>query len=278
MIDGSRLTLDDNIALTARVVETARRAGVSVEGEVGVVGYIDGAPSRVTAPREAERFERESGVDALAVSVGNIQLAPADPGARASGRQVQRRRRIAYGFRRGLAGLSGQPSAQLRPHRDPVRDGAGDQDRREGASDRALAPLSGSGHSVSRSMSEHGNAFGWQIALKDRPLLWARHFGRSFHEIKRLGAKSRTIFIWRSTSGRQLWLRHLYIFSLLYRATPMVGLKGGGRGSGWKASLTSQASAPRLLLATPSSCAARPRLRPVTAAPQTALARLRCRN
>ena len=75
MIDGSRLTLDDNIALTARVVEAARRAGVSVEGEVGVVGYVDGAPSRVTAPREAERFERESGVDALAVSVGNIHLA-----------------------------------------------------------------------------------------------------------------------------------------------------------------------------------------------------------
>lgn len=75
MIDGSKLPLADNIALTARVVEEARRAGVSVEGEVGVVGYVDGAPSRATSPEEAERFESESDVDALAVSVGNVHLA-----------------------------------------------------------------------------------------------------------------------------------------------------------------------------------------------------------
>lgn len=75
MIDGSKLPLDENIALTARVVAEARRAGVSVEGEVGVVGYVHGAPSRATAPEEAARLERESGLDALAVSVGNVHLA-----------------------------------------------------------------------------------------------------------------------------------------------------------------------------------------------------------
>ena len=75
MIDGSKLPLDDNIALTARVVAEAHRAGVSVEGEVGVVGYVRGAPSRATAPEEATRLERESGLDALAVSVGNVHLA-----------------------------------------------------------------------------------------------------------------------------------------------------------------------------------------------------------
>jgi fructose-bisphosphate aldolase, class II len=74
MIDGSKLPLDDNIALTARVVEEARRAGVSVEGEVGVVGTVGGAPSLVTSPDDAARFEPESGVDALAVSVGNVHL------------------------------------------------------------------------------------------------------------------------------------------------------------------------------------------------------------
>ena len=74
MIDGSDLALEDNIALTARVVETARRAGVSVEGEIGVVGYAHGAPSRMTAPDEGARLERESGLDALAISVGNVHL------------------------------------------------------------------------------------------------------------------------------------------------------------------------------------------------------------
>jgi fructose-bisphosphate aldolase class II len=74
MIDGSRLRIDENIALTRRVVEMAHRAGVSVEGEVGVVGYADGRPSSMTSPDEAKRFDQESGADALAISVGNVHL------------------------------------------------------------------------------------------------------------------------------------------------------------------------------------------------------------
>ncbi len=74
MIDGSALPLAENIALTNRVVEVARMAGVSVEGEVGFVGYADGRPSAFTAPEEAARFMAETGVDALAVSVGNVHL------------------------------------------------------------------------------------------------------------------------------------------------------------------------------------------------------------
>jgi len=74
MIDGSKLPVGDNIAITARVVEMARRAGVTVEGEVGVVGYASGGGSTMTSPDEAQRFDRESGVDALAISVGNVHL------------------------------------------------------------------------------------------------------------------------------------------------------------------------------------------------------------
>ena len=74
MIDGSKLPIAGNIALTSRVVEMARRAGVSVEGEVGVVGYVSGGRSTMTSPDEAERFDRETGVDALAISVGNVHL------------------------------------------------------------------------------------------------------------------------------------------------------------------------------------------------------------
>ena len=46
----------------------------SVEGEVGFVGYADGRPSDFTAPADAAHFETETGVDALAVSVGNVHL------------------------------------------------------------------------------------------------------------------------------------------------------------------------------------------------------------
>ena len=74
MIDGSKLELSANIALTAEVVARARRYGASVEGEVGLVGYAGGVASAGTAPEEAARFDRESGVDALAISVGNVHL------------------------------------------------------------------------------------------------------------------------------------------------------------------------------------------------------------
>ena len=74
MIDGSRLPISENISLTARVVERAHAAGVSVEGEVGVVGYHGGGASAMTLTAEAQRFDLESGADALAVSIGNVHL------------------------------------------------------------------------------------------------------------------------------------------------------------------------------------------------------------
>ncbi|MEO0547617.1 MAG: class II fructose-bisphosphate aldolase [Pseudomonadota bacterium] len=74
MFDGSALALGDNIAQTCAVVEAAHRHGISVEGEVGFVGYADGAASAFSSPGEAEEFERETGVDALAISVGNVHL------------------------------------------------------------------------------------------------------------------------------------------------------------------------------------------------------------
>jgi fructose-bisphosphate aldolase, class II len=74
MIDGSKLPIAENIMLTQRVVELAKPAGVSVEGEVGQVGYVAGAASAMTSPDEAALFDRESGADALAISVGNVHL------------------------------------------------------------------------------------------------------------------------------------------------------------------------------------------------------------
>jgi len=74
MIDGSMLPFNENIALTARVVAAAKRWNISVEGEVGVVGYANGATSSYTSPDEAHRFEIETVVDALAISIGNLHL------------------------------------------------------------------------------------------------------------------------------------------------------------------------------------------------------------
>lgn len=74
MYDGSRKPIAENAEITARIVELAHKAGVSVEGEVGFVGYSGGEVSEMTLPEDAARFERESGVDALAVCVGNVHL------------------------------------------------------------------------------------------------------------------------------------------------------------------------------------------------------------
>jgi fructose-bisphosphate aldolase, class II len=74
MIDGSALPLEENIALTRSVVERAHAAGVSVEGEVGFVGYVGGAASALTTADDARRMEFETGLDALAISIGNVHL------------------------------------------------------------------------------------------------------------------------------------------------------------------------------------------------------------
>ena len=74
MFDGSKLPISENIDTTASIVEKAHAAGVSVEGEVGLVGYENGTSSTGTRPEEAERFDWESGADALAISIGNVHL------------------------------------------------------------------------------------------------------------------------------------------------------------------------------------------------------------
>ena len=74
MFDGSRLPLEENVAQTKAIVEMAHAAGVSCEGEIGFVGYSEGAASEGTDPDEAARFAAETGVDAVAVSIGNVHL------------------------------------------------------------------------------------------------------------------------------------------------------------------------------------------------------------
>ena len=78
MIDGSMLPYEENVALTARVVEAAHAVGVSVEGELGTIGKLDEqaeagvAVSDIiyTDPEQAVDFVRRTGVDSLAVAIG----------------------------------------------------------------------------------------------------------------------------------------------------------------------------------------------------------------
>ncbi len=74
MYDGSRKSLAQNIDETARIAELAHSAGISCEGEIGFVGYAQGDASEGTDPEEAQKFAHTSGVDAMAISVGNVHL------------------------------------------------------------------------------------------------------------------------------------------------------------------------------------------------------------
>lgn len=74
MVDGSSLPISENIDLTARVAELAHASGASCEGEIGFVGYAGGAASKGTDPAEAARFAAETGIDAMAISIGNVHL------------------------------------------------------------------------------------------------------------------------------------------------------------------------------------------------------------
>jgi fructose-bisphosphate aldolase, class II len=73
MFDGSALPLAENIAKTAEIAALAHAAGVSIEAELGHVGYPD-RPSHGTLPAEVALFLQETRIDALAVSVGNSHL------------------------------------------------------------------------------------------------------------------------------------------------------------------------------------------------------------
>lgn len=83
VVDGAKLSMDENIALTRSVVEYARGSGrdVLVEGELGYIGssskQLDELPEGVseanlTTAQDAKQFADATGIDALAPAVGNV--------------------------------------------------------------------------------------------------------------------------------------------------------------------------------------------------------------
>lgn len=74
MVDASRFGLQGNIDMTREIVNYAHPKGVSVEGEIGCLGATEGKAftedDMYTVPEEAVKFAKETGIDALAISIG----------------------------------------------------------------------------------------------------------------------------------------------------------------------------------------------------------------
>lgn len=74
MIDGSHLPYEENVELTKKVVEYAKKYNVTVEGELGVLAGVEddvsAEASHYTQPDEVVDFVTRTGVDSLAISIG----------------------------------------------------------------------------------------------------------------------------------------------------------------------------------------------------------------
>lgn len=76
MIDGSKYSFEENIALTKKVVDYAHEKGVVVEGELGKLAGIEddvnvsSEDASYTHPEEVEEFVSRTGVDSLAIAIG----------------------------------------------------------------------------------------------------------------------------------------------------------------------------------------------------------------
>ena len=76
MVDGSKYSFEENIAVTRKVVEYAHAHGVVVEGELGKLAGIEddvkvsADDAMYTNPAEVEEFVEKTGVDSLAIAIG----------------------------------------------------------------------------------------------------------------------------------------------------------------------------------------------------------------
>ena len=90
MVDGSRLSLEENIRTTAEAAALAHEAGVPIEAELGAVMGHETSQQAIpyeeifknkmgfTDVEEARRFVQESGCDWLSVAVGSVHGAIAE--------------------------------------------------------------------------------------------------------------------------------------------------------------------------------------------------------
>ncbi len=76
MIDGSKYSFEENVALTKKVVDYAHERGVVVEAELGKLAGIEddvnvsSSDAMYTDPEEARKFVERTGCDSLAIAIG----------------------------------------------------------------------------------------------------------------------------------------------------------------------------------------------------------------
>lgn len=76
MIDGSKYSFEENVALTKKVVDYAHERGVVVEAELGQLAGIEDdvnvseADAKYTNPDQAKEFVERTGCDSLAIAIG----------------------------------------------------------------------------------------------------------------------------------------------------------------------------------------------------------------
>lgn len=73
MFDGANLPYEENVSITREVARIAKAAGVDVEAELGKVGNSGVDTADVfTDVKQSQDYVRQTGVDALAVAIGNL--------------------------------------------------------------------------------------------------------------------------------------------------------------------------------------------------------------
>ncbi len=71
--DGSELSLPDNIKLTKEIVKAALKKDVLIEGEIGIIGKSTQIKEEnLTRLEDVKHFVEETGVNSLAISIGNV--------------------------------------------------------------------------------------------------------------------------------------------------------------------------------------------------------------
>lgn len=78
MYDGSRKSFEDNVKVTKEVVDFCHEKGITVQGELGNVPYLSehkmgevNWEEYMTIPEQAKDFVSQTGIDALAIAIGN---------------------------------------------------------------------------------------------------------------------------------------------------------------------------------------------------------------
>jgi ketose-bisphosphate aldolase len=179
MVDGSHLPFEQNVELTRAAVTAGHRAGVWVEGELGAIpGEEDRSVSAqreelLTEPAQAAEFVERTGVDALAVQIGNVHgFSDSEPRLDLD---LLADIASAVGIPLVLHGASGIPDELLRAaiDRGVVKINVNAELRRAGfgAFERVLAPARDDGYHLQRVLNATRDAVA--AAAEDRIRLFA---------------------------------------------------------------------------------------------------------